>query len=218
MRGAGLAAGLVLASFPMPAAGSGAPPVPDTLQQRIAACTSCHGEHGEGTPDSGYFPRLAGKPAGYLLRQLQGFQSGLRHYPPMEYTVRQLSPDYLADIAAYFSRQVVPYTRGPLPQVPARALQRGEALIAEGDLERGIPACRRCHGAELAGVEPVIPGLLGLPYDYISAQLGSWRTRTRAAPAPDCMAEVAGRLSEADITAVAVALVCCVSTARSSGT
>jgi cytochrome c553 len=55
-------------------------------------------------------------------------------------------------------------------------------------------------------VEPSIPGLVGLPYDYISAQLGSWRTHTRATLAPDCMAEVASRLSESDISAVAAAL------------
>src|SRR5690606_12824152 len=33
------------------------PAVPDTLQQRIAACTTCHGVHGEGRAASGYFPR-----------------------------------------------------------------------------------------------------------------------------------------------------------------
>jgi cytochrome c553 len=61
-----------------------APAVPDTLQQRIAACTACHGVHGEGTPGSGYFPRLAGKPAAYLARQMQDFQNGLRKYAPLE--------------------------------------------------------------------------------------------------------------------------------------
>ena len=44
---------------------------------------------------------------------------------------------------------------------------------------------------------------MGLPYDYISSQLGSWRTHTRATVKPDCMAVVAGRLRETDITAVA---------------
>ena len=55
-------------------------------------------------------------------------------------------------------------------------------------------------------MQPSTPGLVGLPYDYISAQLGSWRTHTRATVAPDCMAVVANRLSESDITAVAAAL------------
>jgi len=182
------------------------PTIPDTLQQRIAACTTCHGVHGEGSPGSGYFPRLAGKPAAYLARQMQDFQNGLRKYAPMEYTVRQLPPAYMREIAEYFAAQQVPYGRSPLPTVSAATLQRGEELIGKGDPERRIPACSSCHGSQLTGVEPSTPGLVGLPYDYISAQLGSWRTHTRATVAPDCMAEVANRLSESDITAVAAAL------------
>ena len=182
------------------------PPVPDTLQQRIVACTTCHGVHGEGTPGSGYFPRLAGKPATYLARQMQDFQNGLRKYAPMESTVRQLSPAYMREIAEYFAAQHVPYGRAPSPSVSAAALQRGEQLISKGDAARRIPACTSCHGNQLTGVEPSTPGLVGLPYDYISAQLGSWRTHTRATLAPDCMAVVANRLAESDITAVAAAL------------
>ena len=183
-----------------------APVIPDTLQQRIAACTTCHGVHGEGTPGSGYFPRLAGKPAGYLARQLQDFQNGLRKYAPMEYTVRQLPPAYMREIAEYFAAQQVPYIRSPLPPVSTATLQRGEELIHKGDPARRIPACSSCHGSQLTGVEPSTPGLVGLPYDYISAQLGSWRTHTRSTVAPDCMATVASRLSASDITAVAAAL------------
>ncbi|MEO7067184.1 MAG: c-type cytochrome [Rhodanobacter sp.] len=180
-----------------------APPVPDTLQQRLAACTTCHGVHGEGSPGSKFFPRLAGKPAGYLARQMQDFKSGLRKYSPMEYTVRHLSPAYMREIAEYFASQDVPYTRVPMPAVSAATLQRGEQLVMHGDASRKIPACSSCHGRELTGVEPSIPGLVGLPYDYISSQLGSWRTHTRATVAPDCMALVASRLKSSDITAVA---------------
>lgn len=183
-----------------------APGIPDTLQQRIAACTSCHGMHGEGTPGSGYFPRLAGKPADYLVRQMQDFQSGLRKYAPMEYTVRQLSPAYMREIADYFAAQQVPYQRSAMPSVSAQTLQRGEQLIKHGDPARKIPACASCHGSQLTGVQPSTPALVGLPYDYVSAQLGSWRTHTRATLAPDCMAVVAGRLADSDITAVAAAL------------
>ena len=177
--------------------------VPDTLQQRIAACTSCHGVQGEGSPGSGFFPRLAGKPAGYLARQLMYFHDGLRKYAPMEYMVRGLSPAYMREIAGYFSAQQVPYRRSQVPPVPAATLQRGEQLVTQGDPALKVPACERCHGKSLTGVEPDIPGLVGLPYDYISSQLGSWRTGTRAAAAPDCMSDIANRLTPGDITAVA---------------
>lgn len=199
-----LAVMLFLAALPLAAAAqdAAAPKVPDTLQQRIAACTACHGVHGEGRPGSKFFPRLAGKPAGYLARQIENFQDGLRNYRPMEYTVRNLSPAYIQEIAEYFSAQEVPYVRSPTPPVTPAILARGEELAHEGDPARKIPACSSCHGKDLTGVEPAIPGLVGLPYDYISSQLGSWRTHTRAMLAPDCMAVIAGRLEESDITAV----------------
>ena len=45
----------------------------DTLQQRVKPCTSCHGNEGRATRE-GYFPRIAGKPAGYLFNQLLNFR------------------------------------------------------------------------------------------------------------------------------------------------
>jgi cytochrome c553 len=47
-----------------------------------------------------------------------------------------------------------------------------------------------------------VPGLLGLPRDYLVGQLGAWLTGERRAHAPDCMATVAQRLTGGDITAV----------------
>lgn len=179
-----------------------AAPVPDTLQQRISACTACHGVHGEGSADSHFFPRLAGKPTGYLARQLLYFQSGRRKYAPMQYIVQPLSPAYMQEIAAYFAAQQVPYSPSPVPALSVAVLQRGESIVTRGDASVKLPACRQCHGMQLTGVQPNIPGLVGLPYDYISSQLGSWRTGTRAAAAPDCMASIAKRLSPEDITAV----------------
>ncbi len=64
-------------------------PIPDTIAQRVLACGSCHGAKGEGT-DNAYFPRLAGKPAGYLHNQLVAFKNGRRHYPPMNYLLEFL--------------------------------------------------------------------------------------------------------------------------------
>jgi cytochrome c553 len=83
-------------------------------------------------------------------------------------------------------------------------LARGEQLVRKGDEARGLPACVQCHGQAMTGVNPSTPGLLGLPRDYLLAQFGAWRTGLRRAPEPDCMAEVARRLSTQDLTAAAV--------------
>src|SRR6516164_7648125 len=57
---------------------------PDTIAARLLACAACHGAQGQGT-NNDYFPRLAGKPAGYLMNQLVAFRDGRRRYPPMNY-------------------------------------------------------------------------------------------------------------------------------------
>ena len=67
---------------------------PDTLEARLLACAACHGPQGEGTK-SDYFPRLAGKPAGYLMNQLVAFRDGRRRYPPMNYLLEYLPNAYL---------------------------------------------------------------------------------------------------------------------------
>jgi cytochrome c553 len=82
-------------------------------------------------------------------------------------------------------------------------LKRGAALAQAGDPARGVPACIACHGSGLTGMEPGIPGLVGLRPTYIVAQLTRWRVGERHAAEPDCMKRVATRLSEPDITAVA---------------
>ncbi len=81
-------------------------------------------------------------------------------------------------------------------------MRRGEELVLHGDPSRAVPACDSCHGARLTGFEPMMPGVLGLSYGYISQQLVSWRTHTRAAEGPYCMGVVANRMRESDINAV----------------
>jgi len=199
----GLGLGLFVQAFPAFAETANQPP--DTMAARVEACTPCHGDKGQGTADV-YFPRLGGKPAGYLYNQLLAFKNGRRKYPPMNYLLEYLPDPYLKDIADYFASQ-----HPPLPPVVPSAvspdvLRHGEDLVTHGDAARQIPACASCHGPTLTGMEPAIPGLLGLRPTYISAQLGAWRYGTRTAKSPDCMQIVAGHLTEADVTAVAAYL------------
>jgi cytochrome c553 len=173
----------------------------DTIAQRTIACTACHGRQGRAGPD-GYYPRLAGKPAGYLYNQLLNFREGRRHYGLMAGLLETLSDPYLDEIAHYFSALDVPYPPPQPANEPPPVLERGRTLAQQGDADRRLPACAACHGMALTGVAPNIPGLLGLPRDYLNAQLGAWRTGQRRSVAPDCMAEVARRLSPDDLSAV----------------
>lgn len=55
----------------------------------------------------------------------------------------------------------------------------------------------------MTGVAPAIPGLVGLPRDYLLGQIGAWKIGARRATAPDCMAQIARTMSPEDISAVA---------------
>ena len=189
-----------------------AAPVPDTLARRLAPCLSCHGN----TPapaadgprderrgdDRRYFPRIAGKPAGYLYNQLQNFRAGRRQYPLMTWMVTPLSDEYLHEIADYFAAEHLPAPVLDRATLPAAELQRGRELVTRGDTRLRVPACIACHGERLTGALPAVPGLAGLPRDYINAQFGAWRNGTRRAHAPDCMGTIAGRLSLSDVSAI----------------
>ena len=175
---------------------------PDTIAARLLACAACHGPQGQGT-DNDYFPRLAGKPAGYLMNQLVAFRDGRRRYAPMNYLLEYIPDAYLGHMADYFAALRPP---PPLPAVTDASpalLARGRSLVTGGDPANGVPACSGCHGSALTGMQPAIPGLVGLHASYISAQLGAFRYGTRTAPAPDCMQVVAASLTENDVTAVA---------------
>lgn len=175
--------------------------VEDSMAQRVQACTGCHGPEGRAARD-GYYPRIAGKPAGYLYNQLANFREGRRHYLPMTRLIDPLSDTYLREIAGHFASLDLPYPPPRAAQAPAEVLARGEALAMRGDAARKIPACAACHGASFTGVTPHLPGLLGIPRDYIAGQLGAWKTGSRRAMAPDCMAQIAKQLSADDVSAV----------------
>lgn len=175
--------------------------VPDTIAQRAVACAACHGEQGRATSE-GFYPRIAGKPEGYLYNQLVNFRDGRRKNPAMTHMVSNLSNAYLMELAQYFANLNPPYPRAARAAVAPNLLERGRVLALQGDPARKVPACIACHGQQLTGVKPAIPGLLGLPRDYLNAQFGAWTNGTRKAALPDCMAQVTARMTPEDINAV----------------
>lgn len=177
----------------------------DSMEARVQGCVTCHGQQGQGTSNE-YFPRIAGKPAGYLHNQLRAFRDGSRRYAPMNYLLAYLTDDYLREMAEYFSKLHPPFNPPQAPGVAAAMLDRGRTLVQNGDGGRQVPACVACHGAGLTGMEPGIPGLVGLRPNYIAAQLTRWRTGERRAAAPDCMHRIAIRLDENDIQGISAFL------------
>ncbi len=176
----------------------------DAMRDRLAACAACHGEQGQGIRGAEYFPHLAGKPSKYLLEQLQGFREGRRANTQMTWLVQYLDDTYMEQIADYYA-QLPPRTQAAdaHPSLTSDQAALAAKLVNDGDESRHLPACGACHGKNLAGLQPGVPALVALPADYVAAQLGAWRIGTRKSVAPDCMHDVATKLSEAEITAIA---------------
>lgn len=183
---------------------SASPSVPDTLEQRVKPCTICHGDEDRAGRDA-YYPRIAGKPAGYLFNQLRNFRDGRRYYQAMAILLENLSDEYLLEIAHYFSSLKYPYPEPAMNTLSPEETQAVETLIHSGDPERDIPACSACHGKALMGVEPFIPSLLGLPHAYVAAQFGGWRNGgIMRGQTPDCMSEIARKMTQEEVNALAM--------------
>ena len=177
--------------------------VPDTMAERVKACVICHGPEDK-TGRDGYYPRIAGKPQGYLFNQLRSFRDGQRYYRPMALLLADLSDQYLQEMADYFSTLKQPYPPPERMISSPREIKLARKLIDYGDPARKIPACIECHGKELMGTAPFIPGLLGLPRVYLIAQFAAWRggglLRRHAA---HCMSEIAKQLTLEETNALA---------------
>jgi cytochrome c553 len=173
------------------------------MAERIKPCEACHGDQGRAGPD-GYYPRLAGKPAGYLYNQMENFSQGRRHYTMMRRMMSPLSPSYQREMANYFANLKVPYLPPAVKSTPALATQlaRGKQLALQGDPTLKIPACNTCHGTHLMGNSANVPSLLGLPSAYLGAQLSAWSLGDRTTISPDCMGDIAKRLTAEDAAAV----------------
>lgn len=140
------------------------------------------------------------------MHQLVAFRDGKRKYAPMNYLLEFQPDSYLQKMADYYAAQRPPLPPRPIPDVSSQILAKGKSIVTEGDAAHEVPACAGCHNPAFTGMEPAIPGLVGLRANYITAQLGAWRYGTRTAAAPDSMQIVAGHLTEADVTAVAAYL------------
>ncbi len=182
---------------------------PQAGAAKAGLCAACHGP--TGNSENPEWPSLAGQHHEYLVEQLQLLKSGVRVAPAMNPMAATLSPQDMADVASHFEQQ----TLVGLEADPA-LWQAGQKLYRGGDAARAIPACIGCHGPNGRGNGPARwPQIRGQQPGYVAAQLKNDAARSRYAavagqPAPpagaEIMSDIAGRMSNADITAVAAYL------------
>ena len=143
--------------------------IADTIGQRMQPCMACHGQEGRATTQ-GFFPRIAGKPAGYLYNQLIAFprrpaQQRDDGVPGRPHDRRLPA----GDRRLLRRRSTCPTRRRARPGARRRSSRAARRWCATATAARGMPACAACHGEALTGVAAGDPGLLGLPRDYLLA-------------------------------------------------
>ena len=161
------------------------------------ACAGCHGA--SGVPAAGApFPRLAGLPVEYVAKQLFDYRDGSRANAIMEPIGKALTDADIASLAWYYASLESPPGKAASTDHSQRAWQ----LARYGDNTLALPACVDCHGGNVTGGGPVLPGL-AQPAAYTTAQLTAFRTGERKNDGDGIMQAIAKRLSDADVKALA---------------
>jgi cytochrome c553 len=158
------------------------------------ACFQCHGLKGEG---DGLAPRLAGQSMGYLVKQMEDYAHRWRDHRDMSPIAARLSAGERFAVAAYYAGL------GDRRPGQLRPAATGWTLYLDGDPERDLPPCGRCHGPRGRGVGHAYPALSAQPVEYVSAQLHAIRQSRRRNDPQDAMGSIARKLTPAEIEAVA---------------
>lgn len=168
------------------AALAGAQNAPQSGQERtigeakaINLCSTCHGPRGIST--SPEFPILAAQREGYLVAQLEAFQTKTREekaaHDFMWGIAGNLDAATIKSVAHYFATQ---------PAAPGRTgdpalVRQGHELFEKGVPDRSIPPCASCHGAKAEGVTD-FPRLAGQHAKYVVRQIEYIQGLVRKAP------------------------------------
>jgi cytochrome c553 len=176
---------------------------PSKAQPIVAqVCAACHGV--DGNSAIAVNPTLAAQHPEYTLKQLANFKP--RNGKPAERAssvmsgmVANLSPDDMANLAAYFASQKAVPRAASDPEL----VDRGREIYRGGILAKSVAACAACHSPNGAGVPAQFPRLAGQHPEYIEAQLKAFRSGERANDPARMMRAIAARLSDGEIKAVA---------------
>ena len=181
-----------LAAAPVAAAGNAA-----AGKAKSASCAGCHGM--DGNSANGDWPKLAGQHEKYLAKQLKEFKAGDRKNAMMSGQVAGLSEQDMEDLAAFFASQTLKGGKADPGLVDA-----GEKLFRGGNATTAVAACMACHGPNGAGnPQANFPALAGQHAAYTVIQLKAFRAGERANDAGKMMQNIAARMTDAEMQAVA---------------
>ena len=176
-------------------------------KDKAGLCMGCHGEDGMSVnPEC---PNLAGQKAGYIIKQVIDFQKGHRQndtMSPMAAMAGELQD--IKDIAAFYSSQMSMGGSRYMMGKPddKKSIAKGQKIFEEGNPRTGLYGCINCHGKNGKGKAPnnhVFPVIGGQHREYIAKQLRDFRATTRANDPANMMMDIAKKLSDEEIDALA---------------
>lgn len=169
-------------------------------QQKVQTCAACHGPAGISPVEA--FPHLAGQQMSYLAKQIKDIRDGERIVPQMMGMVDGFSDQDAWDVAAYYAEQQANLGHAKADDVAL--LARGEELYRAGDSRLGVPACSACHTPTGAGIgSAVYPAIAGQYPAYTIVTLRAFASGDRTNDPNDSMHDIATKLSDDDMQAVA---------------
>lgn len=150
-----------------------------SLPAKAQTCVACHGQIGN-SEDIKY-PKLAGQQADYLANQILAFKNETRKTQDAQTfmwpQVSSLSDADIKEITEYFSAQKT--SLKPASTKEERTwVKIGQEIYNKGLQDKGIPACKNCHGEDGHGAG-LVPRLAGQHSEYIQNQIKEFQAGTR---------------------------------------
>jgi len=143
---------------------------------KSAVCAACHGANGVSSLPVN--PNLAGQVPGYIAGQLKAFKSGERKNAIMASQVINLSEEDMNDLDAFYA-SMPPSKEVSLTEEAAELAVAGEAIYRGGYAERGISACKACHGPKGSGIAKHYPRVSGQHMEYLEQSLLAFKKGER---------------------------------------
>lgn len=165
-------------------------------------CVACHAA--DGNSELAANPKLAGQFPEYLHKQLANFKPAAgkkaeRDNAVMAGMVANLSDADMRNVAAFYASQKLK----PETAKNKMLVAQGQKLYRGGNLATGVAACAGCHGPDGAGIPSQYPRIGGQYAEYVEAQLKAFRSGARANDPNGMMRDVAAKMTEPEIRAVA---------------
>jgi cytochrome c553 len=139
----------------------------ETLEERVAPCLACHGEHGQSATEN--TPSLGAQQAPYALIQLFMFREKLRVFEPMNEMAKSLTDDDLRLFSDFIAKLPRPAPAADAGD-PAR-IKRAEALVQQH-------RCNSCHNADFSGKDNV-PRIADQREDYLAKTMMEYKNNSR---------------------------------------